>query len=66
MSECDEVADAMPLLPWYYTLDDTRRQVRITMRGESEQVIDNVAWAWWERGRDVRAYMAQTGHVPPP
>jgi hypothetical protein len=49
MSECEEVAAAMPLMPPSYTFDDTLRQVRMMMPGESEVVLDNVAYALWRR-----------------
>lgn len=51
MSEADEVAAAMPLLDEGETMDDARRIVRGLMPDESEQVIDNVAWPLYYRGR---------------
>jgi hypothetical protein len=45
MTECDEVAAAMPPLPKGASFTDALRIVRARMSGESETVISNVAWA---------------------
>lgn len=54
MTECEEVAAAMPLPAnaRALSLNELRAFARTQMHyGESEQVIDNVAWALRERAR---------------
>lgn len=52
MTECDEVAVSMAgRFLGCETLDDYRAIVRRLMPGEAEQVINNVAWSAYQRGR---------------
>lgn len=57
LTECDEVAAAiagrMPAGTIPTTLDGAREVVRRLMPEESEQVIDNAAWALMLCGRAV-------------
>jgi hypothetical protein len=47
MTECDEVARAIDLRP--RTFDEALIWVRQEMPGESETVINNVAWSLYTR-----------------
>ena len=51
MSECDEVADNLPLvnIGRRITMDEARKMVRANCPDESEQLIDNIAERWRER-----------------
>lgn len=56
VTECDEVAAAMPSVLPGSTLDDARHLVRRLMPEESHQVIENVAYALYLRsaGTSIR------------
>lgn len=47
MSECDEIAANMIVLPVYYTFDDCLRQTALEMPGEDPAgtIVNNIAWA---------------------
>lgn len=46
MSECEEIAQTLkPIMPKGLSFEQAEVFVRKHMPGETEQVIDNVAWA---------------------
>lgn len=59
MTECEEVAATLPLLPKGATMNEARAVVRRYMRDETDTVIDNVAEALLERSR-----RSDLGNVP--
>ena len=50
-SECDEVADNMPLPPKRLTFDEALAIVREAMPGETATIISNVAYSLMQRSK---------------
>ncbi len=53
-TECDEIADNMPLPAKPLTLDDALAIVREAMPNETVTVIDNVAYSLVQRSKGFR------------
>lgn len=54
MTEADEIAATLPVLPERATMHEARAVVRRYMPDESMQVIDNVAQSLLERNQNTR------------
>ena len=53
-TECDEVADNMPLPPKQLTFDEALAIVREAMPDESATIISNVAYSLMQRSKALR------------
>jgi hypothetical protein len=53
-TECDEVADNMPLPPKPLSFDEALAIVRETMPDESATIISNVAYSLMQRSKALR------------